>query len=153
MCLVGKHPNSYCFSRKALPGFLAYCSRDLVFLGSTFPTGTYCGHQEPPGTMEPVGAPAFLPQGPQGAISWWVLPGLGAKPRATHLGNTSAVFALRHRSCPPLLSGSSARPRSRFHVRNMNFDVKFPLFLLGSASIVSCFTMVVQVLPPAGRTI
>lgn len=106
-----------------------------------------------PGTMEPVGAPAFLPQGPQGAISWWVLPGLGAKPQATHLGNTSAMFALRHRSCPPLLSGSSARPRSRFHVRNMNFDVKFPLFLLGSASIVSCFTMVIQVLPPAGRTI
>lgn len=47
MCLIGKHPNSYSFSRKALPGFLAYCVRDLVFLGSTFPTGTCCGHQEP----------------------------------------------------------------------------------------------------------
>lgn len=38
MCSIGKHPNSYSFSRKALPGFLAYCVRDLVFLGSTFPT-------------------------------------------------------------------------------------------------------------------
>lgn len=47
MCLIGKDPNSYNFSRKALPGFLAYCMRDLVFLGSTFPAGTCCGYQEP----------------------------------------------------------------------------------------------------------
>lgn len=47
MCSIGKHPNSYSFSRKALPGFLAYCVRDLVFLGSTFPTETCQRHQEP----------------------------------------------------------------------------------------------------------
>lgn len=82
-----------------------------------------------PEAMEPGGAPALLPRGPQGAFSWQVLSGLGAKPWATHLDNTSAGFALRHRSHPALLSGSSARPRSRFHIRNMNFDVKFPIFL------------------------
>lgn len=40
MCLIGIHPNSYSFSRKALPGFLACCVRDLVYLGSVVPRET-----------------------------------------------------------------------------------------------------------------
>lgn len=47
MCLIGIHPNSYSFSRKALPGFLACCVRDLVLLGSVVPTVTCWRHQEP----------------------------------------------------------------------------------------------------------
>lgn len=38
-----------------------------------------------------------------------------------------AGFVLRHRSCPLLFSGPSARPRRRFHIRNQNFVVRFPI--------------------------
>lgn len=47
MCSIGEHPNSYSFSRKALPRFLAYCIRDLVFLGSTCLAENCCREQEP----------------------------------------------------------------------------------------------------------
>lgn len=47
MCLIGIHPNSYSFSRKALPGFLACCVRDLVYLGSVVPRETCWRYQEP----------------------------------------------------------------------------------------------------------
>lgn len=159
MCSIGKHPNSYSFSREALPGFLAYSIRDLVFLGSTFLAENCCRQQEPPamGTSRcfcfaaTEAASSHQQVGPahSGAQQW-----------ATHAANPSAWFALEHRNCPLFLSGSSARPRGRFRVRNLNSDVEFPILRyfcvfrfcltlkVGSAHLLPFFSTVVQVLLP-----
>lgn len=101
----------------------------------------------------------FAATGAAAATSWLVLFRLGAERWATHAANPFTWFASRNRNCPVFLSGSSARPRSRFHVRNLKFDVEFPILRffcvfgfcltlkVGSDPLLP-FSTVVQVLPP-----
>lgn len=153
MCSIGKHPNSYSFSRKALPGFLAYCVRNLVFLGSTFPTETCWRHQEPL-AMGIYGHFCFAVTG-VASSSWPVGPAWAG---AQEPGTRQLSLSPRCINCSPFLIGSSARPRTRFDVKDLNVDVKFPIFRyfclvwvclalkLGSAPLLPFFAAVVQVL-------
>lgn len=107
-----------------------------------------------PRPWEPVGASALLSERLQAATSRWVLPGLGAEHWANHPGNHPPGLPLRHVNCPPHLSGSSARPRSRFHVRKLNFDIKFPIFryFCGFCSPPALLLYSCPGPPPSGRT-
>lgn len=151
MRLIGKHPNSYSFSRKALPGFLAYCVRDLVFLGSTFPTGTCCGHQEPlelwslwvlllcchRGHTEPSAGASYPGWGPSPGQPTWITHLLGLP-----WGTEAALHSyLVHQPGPGAV----------FKSETWILMLSFPYFCLVLEWL--WFTIAVQVLPPARRTI